>query len=350
MVSSKKMKIKVFFICSLLFYANLSANTKKIIYLVPQYSEAAEHILFNPNERDDCLKPFIELRNTAEKLGYSLKVTKDITNSKNVAAVVVITTTHLNPVFFKQLEKYPLKKCILFLYESPLFEGWAHNPNITKHFGKTFTMLDNFIDNKTYFKFYLPQPYLSMIENIPHFEEKKFCTLIACDKDWDHDKNKNELYSERKKTINFFESFHRSEFDLYGVGWNAKQYPCYKGTITNKAQILQQYKFCICYENIQNVFGYVSEKIFDCMAAGCVPVYWGASNITDYVPADCFIDRQSFKSHDDLYLFLKSIDMNAYNKYLKNIEKFFNSPQASRFSIDNFVKIFFAAIGNSNGL
>lgn len=325
----------------------MSATTKKIIYLVPPYSSGKENLLFNPNERDDCNKPFIELRNAAEKLGHSLKVTKDITNSTNVAAIVVITTKHLNPEFFRQLEKYPLEKRILFLYESPLLEGWAHIPDITKHFGKTFTMLDNFVDNKTYFKFYMPQPYLSMLKNIPDFAKKKFCTLIAGNKNWNNEKNRNELYSERKKTIKFFESLHQNEFDLYGIGWNTKEYPSYKGNITNKAQILQQYKFCICYENIQNVFGYVSEKIFDCMAAGCVPVYWGASNIPDYVPANCFIDRRKFKSHDDLYLFLKSMDKKTYNKYLENIKRFFNSSQASNFSIDNFIKIFFAAIDSS---
>lgn len=76
-------------------------------------------------------------------------------------------------------------------------------------------------------------------------------------------------------------------------------------------------------------------------------MYWGASNITDYVPANCFIDHRAFNSDADLYLFLKSIDKKTYNKYLENINVFFNSPQASKFSIDNFIKIFFEAIENS---
>ena len=41
---------------------------------------------------------------------------------------------------------------------------------------------------------------------------------------------------------------------------------------------------------MRNVNGYVTEKIFDAFKAGCVPVYWGAENITKYVPAECFID------------------------------------------------------------
>ena len=47
----------------------------------------------------------------------------------------------------------------------------------------------------------------------------------------------------------------------------------------------------------------VSEKIFDCFAAGNVPIYWGASNVTDYIPEDCFIDMRSFSSFEELYQF-----------------------------------------------
>jgi hypothetical protein len=29
---------------------------------------------------------------------------------------------------------------------------------------------------------------------------------------------------------------------------------------------------------------YVSEKVYDALAAGCVPIYWGAANVNEYVP------------------------------------------------------------------
>lgn len=45
----------------------------------------------------------------------------------------------------------------------------------------------------------------------------------------------------------------------------------------DKHAFLQQYKFNICPEN-SDVNGYVTEKIFQAIAAGSIPVYWGCSN------------------------------------------------------------------------
>ena len=43
----------------------------------------------------------------------------------------------------------------------------------------------------------------------------------------------------------------------------------------NKVAYLKQYKYNICPENT-NAVGYVTEKLFESIEAGCVPVYWGA--------------------------------------------------------------------------
>ena len=40
--------------------------------------------------------------------------------------------------------------------------------------------------------------------------------------------------------------------------------------------------------------GYMTEKIWDSFKAKTVPVYWGASNIEEYVPKNCFIDYRDF--------------------------------------------------------
>lgn len=43
----------------------------------------------------------------------------------------------------------------------------------------------------------------------------------------------------------------------------------------NKIAYLKQFKFNICPENT-NAMGYVTEKLFESIEAGCVPMYWGA--------------------------------------------------------------------------
>lgn len=45
----------------------------------------------------------------------------------------------------------------------------------------------------------------------------------------------------------------------------------------NKVDFIKEYKFNICPEN-SNADGYVTEKIFESIAAGCIPIYWGSNN------------------------------------------------------------------------
>lgn len=45
----------------------------------------------------------------------------------------------------------------------------------------------------------------------------------------------------------------------------------------DKHSFISKYKFNICPEN-SNCAGYVTEKIFQAIAAGCIPIYWGSYN------------------------------------------------------------------------
>ena len=69
-----------------------------------------------------------------------------------------------------------------------------------------------------------------------------------------------------------------------------------------------------------------------------MPVYWGASNIADYVPKEAFIDRRGFGSDEELFAHLKAIGRAEYESYLAAAQNFFSSPEAQRFSSENFVQ------------
>lgn len=61
----------------------------------------------------------------------------------------------------------------------------------------------------------------------------------------------------------------------------------------SKIDTLRRYKFCVAIENSEDKH-YVSEKIYDALVAGCVPIYFGAPNVLDYVPhADAMIDLRA---------------------------------------------------------
>ena len=172
---------------------------------------------------------------------------------------------------------------------------------------------------------------------------------------------KNNLYSERVKTIRWFERNAPNDFGLYGRKWNLSgrlptrfgalvhsiekklpfnycSFPSWKGVVLNKQEVLMNSRFSIVYENIKGLNGYITEKIFDAFTAGNIPVYWGAEDINDYIPKECFIDRRNFSNHEGLYKFLKNISEKEYLNYQRCIKKFLEN-QSEEFTCKKFADI-----------
>lgn len=93
--------------------------------------------------------------------------------------------------------------------------------------------------------------------------------------------------------------------DSYGKLYNNCRLENDKGQ-SSKMELYGHYKFVIAFENAC-AEDYVTEKFFDPLLVGAVPVYWGAPNIGDYAPGDnCFVDVREFQSPYDLALHLKT--------------------------------------------
>lgn len=270
--------------------------------------------------------PAIEQKRRAE--GFSTNEEEPTLRDFNYLIVFEVMPHQLN-----YLKKYPKEKLVLFLWEPPSVSPRNYNPANHRLFSKIYTWNDDLVDNKIYFKFNYPVLH-PMISDAVDFDSKKLCTLIAGNLNSSHP---NELYSERRRLIDFFETNHSSDFDLYGKWWPAT-YKTYKGAVDNKVSYLKYYKFGFAYENIKNIPGYITEKIFDCFQAGCIPVYLGASNVSSYIPKNCFVDRNDFESNEALYAFMNGMTRTKYEEYIKNIKTFLNSDQAQQFSSDRFVK------------
>lgn len=300
--------------------------------------------IFNPNSRlnrDNCLSFYRDLKAELERAGLSLD-TQDITPELQADCVI-----------YNELPQSPCPNkqalSVAFLFESELIrpQDWvrAHHSRVNFNF----TWNDELVDNKKYFKFNFT--HAGQVPFKKFSEKKKICTLIAGNKIVTHPL---ELYSERVAAIDWFTAHAPQDFDFYGMGWDrytftfpligrglnrlnflrkslAKKYPLYRGPVADKLTTLSDYRFSICYENAHSIPGYITEKIFDSLAAGCVPVYWGAPNIKDSVPESCFIDRTRFKSYEELYHFLKSMSEQQYNRYLENIEEYLKSEKHQLF-------------------
>jgi hypothetical protein len=303
---------------------------------------------------DNLLSPFVRLKELAEELGINVSTT-DSSDLSIVDGIVFIDMPNLDNKYFnfacqKNIPMY------LIILESKHTRFQNYEKNNYKYFKKIFTYDDDLVDDVKFIKinysFELPKAILR------NTNRNKLCTMIAGNKKSTHH---GELYSKREDIVRWFEKNHPLDFDLYGIGWDRytfKPYPVikylnksqflrkflyrefisYRGQVERKIPILQNYKFSICYENIADVPGYITEKIFDSMIAGCIPIYRGAPNITDHIPENCFIDARNFQSISDLYRYISKIDEQSATSYLNNMETFFNSEKGAKFSLDQFSK------------
>ncbi len=322
------MKIKNFFYL-LLFSSNIFCYD---IVLVPFDENASEQAFFY---KDGIWE---KLKYALEKKGHKLFLYSNHVQAKKDIIVTFNLHEHIS-----EINKF--KKKILYIFEPPSVDLEQYKKEKHKIFDIIATWQDDLVDGKKYVKFYCPQ-YIFIEPDQIKFEQKKFCVMVNSNKPSRHE-CKDELYSERVKSISFFEKHYPNEFDLYGFYWPQSTFrKTYRGPIDDKIGILKEYKYIICYENMTNINGYVSEKIFHAFQAGCVPIYWGATNILDFVPKNCFIDRRDFGSDMDLYIYLKNLSEHEYKIYLDNAKLFMSNYQASVFSWDSFIEKFLKFVEN----
>ena len=100
--------------------------------------------------------------------------------------------------------------------------------------------------------------------------------------------------------------------------WNHNTDDLWNKYRDNKLKFLHNFKFNICPENT-NTYGYVTEKLFDAMRCGCVPIYSGSDNR----PEPGLIDPDSVIFWDDAYpqlsidkITLLSCQNNAYEDFI----------------------------------
>ena len=107
------------------------------------------------------------------------------------------------------------------------------------------------------------------------------------------------------------------KIDSYGRFLNNRQLETADRGHKTKMRLIASYKFCIGFENTIAP-DYVTEKFFEPLTAGTVPVYRGAPNVDLFAPGPhSFIDASKFSSAKDLAEFLIYLDQNddAYRQY-----------------------------------
>lgn len=223
----------------------------------------------------------------------------------------------------------------LATFESPIVrpESWSEENH--RRYDKIFTWHDPLVDGRRYFK-------INYAHDLPFAlppdgaRRERLCAMIAGNK---RSASASSLYGERLKAIRWFEAHRPGDLDLYGKGWTRAEFPSYRGEVASKRAVLARYRFSLCYENVRDVAGYVTEKIFDCLLAGCVPVYRGADDIAEHVPRDCFVDLREFRSYEELHAFLAGMSDQRHARYQESIARFLGGPESEPFSIRRFCDV-----------
>jgi hypothetical protein len=81
--------------------------------------------------------------------------------------------------------------------------------------------------------------------------------------------------------------------DSYGRFMHNRDLPERDRGTRTKRQVISRYRFCIAFENTREP-DYVTEKLFQPLLVGTVPIYMGAPNVGDFVPdPGCYIDAEA---------------------------------------------------------
>ncbi len=325
----------------------------KKIALWNRYPEFANNRLFMEEAYgigEDLGRPIIELKESIEKRGYVVE-TLDMDKSSRYEKVIFFDYPDENSRCCA-LEDIPFDRRYLVLSECEMIYGENARRDLLRFFNKVFTYDDDLVKGCGYIKLNIPNVIKKPL--IAQKDKQKLITLIAGNKTSDKD---GELYGKRLNFIRYMEAHHPDEFEFYGTGWLettftgsasifnhfsflrrafAEKHPCYHGSVEKKNEVQSRYKFVLAYENTCAIPGYISEKLWDVFFSGAVPVYFGAPNILDYVPENCFIDARKFNSDDEIYKYIKGISEHEYDEYLENIAGMLASDVAKPFSSDYF--------------
>ncbi|MDD9954372.1 MAG: glycosyltransferase family 10 [Candidatus Woesearchaeota archaeon] len=339
--------------------------------------------LFKPKNAPSILESnamFVSLQQYLTKKGYRV-ANIDQHDMAEADHIVFVDAVISDPWFkqFRSRRKELKARASLLIIDAPVVNAFQHTKRVLRLFDRVLTW-DPHADQQKFFKYLFPNVILTTDPFKVPYAKKKFLGMVNANKLSLYQK---ELYSERKNAALFFEQ-QPEGIDVYGNGWNERPpflyvmmhagyrspyllervlhgdfspfvrlwqhvfntRPLLKNTVKGRAEgscvdVYATYKFAICFENARDIPGYATEKLFNCLNARCVPIYWGDREMERHVPKNCYIDRRSFASNHELYTFLKNIDKKTYETYIKNINAFLKKAKNGPFSLRSFCKTFY---------
>lgn len=307
--------------------------------------------IFETGSRDNCNERFRRLKELLSEQGINLS-TEDINPLDSKSEIHIHINADANKL---RKSKKSGAYTILVVSESPIICPANQNSKLRKLADKIFTWETNSVESCASWigcgcSFDDQDTKNGFIEDS---KTKDLCMIIGNKSS----SQREELYSTRRSAIRYFENSDVS-FDLYGTGWNQRSYAgllrplnklkiarsfnhkmplSYRGTINSKTQALQSYRFALAFENARSMNGYVSEKIFDTLRSGVIPIYIGAENITEFIPDSIYINANQM-SFEDIEQTIFSMSKEEYRERLNYIEQYMAEFQKSGFDFNHWAE------------
>ena len=286
----------------------------------------------------NLLRPWVQLYKMGKDMGIDF-YTPDQIDLYTIDLAIFMDRPKVEP-------DIPGANKILILYEPENVLPLNWDEAYHDRFDKVLTWNDKLVNKSNYIKHNFTvdwsDRYSTWITE-DDFNSRKLLCLMQTAKNSDQP---HSLYPKRIEAIQWFQQNAMFDFDLWGRGWPIQSFPVCKGVTSNKLHTYGKYRFAITYENCDNAPGYISEKILDAFMAGIVPIYFGAPNVTEHIPEECFIDMRNFSNYEDLYKYLKSVSYVRYRDYMEAIDSFIRSDKANQFDSNEEVKDLLRLIGS----
>jgi alpha(1,3/1,4) fucosyltransferase len=361
------------------------------IYFDPPSQHFLRNRLFDVDERqltgDRIQEPYAFIKRYFTSKGVTVDTADYLPEEPDSTRKIYVSLGMLN-AYGKLAQRPDVTLSAFFAMECPIVEPSIFRalPRIQPYFKRIYSWSDSasiqqFTGRPLPLKhLFWPQAFDHIHEDTWAQTERKFLVMINANKlprvYW------NELYTERMRAVEFFNR--TNEIDLYGKGWDGPSYRvgttwvphtfralgrsflkhwytfkpnpllaaaqrAYRGPAVSKSKTMGSYTFALCFENAV-IKGWITEKIFDCFFCGTIPIYWGAPEITDYVPAESFIDRRHFETYADLRTFLHSLNVRQIQAYRDGARAFIQSDKFRRFSKGAFLDLFREMVSEDAGV
>lgn len=288
--------------------------------------------LFDLNDpalnRDGVLLLFQRMRAALQAQGDTVNTVDLLLNQQITGSKHVYFSLGMLSNLPTLLQRQDVVCKVFVIFEPPIVapELYAALPELSRQFERVYihnTVGEGYalvgVDVQKLRQLFWAQPYVGVLE--PYWSNStRQKRIVVINGNHKPKQRAGELYSKR---IHAMADLARHDaVDLYGRGWQrwwsrtALWWPywrhrhtlmrIYRGECASKYAVLSEYQFCLCFENMV-MKSYITEKIFDCLYAGTIPLYWGAPDIAELIPPETFIDVRQFASWDALWAHIQAL-------------------------------------------